>query len=95
MDEIMSIALESGLWAALFCFLFLYMLKDSRNREKRYTSAIESLSKQLGDATFALKICEEIKADCEAAAHMRMKIKSDTEYIKGEVDVLRSTLERL
>ncbi len=47
MSEIMSYALESGIWATLFCFLFLYMLKDSRNREKKYTLTIESRCTQL------------------------------------------------
>ncbi|MCH5163997.1 MAG: hypothetical protein J1F36_03185 [Clostridiales bacterium] len=95
MDEIMSIALESGLWAALFCFLFLYMLKDSRSRENKYSEMIDSLSKQLGDATEALKVCEEIKANCEANLMVSQAIKIDTEFIREGVEVLRSTRERL
>ena len=95
MDEIMSIALESGLWAALFCFLFLYMLKDSRSRENKYSETIESLSKQLGDATEALKICAEIKTDCEANLMACQAIMSDTEYIKDGIEVLRSAREQI
>ena len=95
MDEIMSIALESGLWAALFCFLFLYMLKDSRSRENKYSQTIERLSKQLDDATEALKVCAEIKMDTQANLMAAQSIKGDTEYIREGLDILRSARARL
>lgn len=57
-QQIMSAALGNGLWTALFCLLFLYQLKDSRAREKRYVGIIEGLGERL-------KTVEEIRGDCE------------------------------
>ena len=95
MNEIMSMALESGVWAALFCFLFTYMLKDSRSREKKYTATIEALTAQLGGASSALKICEEIKDKQERNLQFGMAIKGDTEHIKEGVEAIRASFERL
>ncbi len=87
MSEIMSYALESGIWATLFCFLFLYMLKDSRNREKKYTLTIESLCTHLNNISEELEMCRLIKDDCE-------ELKADTEKIKeniGHISVLKES----
>ncbi len=78
MSEIMSYALESGIWATLFCFLFLYMLKDSRNREKKYTLTIESLCTHLNNLSSVLEMCQLIRDDCE-------DIKADAEKIKENI----------
>ena len=75
--EIMSLAIGNGLWAALFCLLFLYQLKDSRSREKKYTATIGSLTKSLGDFKGMKKDCQSIKEDCEA-------IRVDCGVIKAE-----------
>ena len=94
-DEIMSLAVGNGIWTALFCFLFLYMLKDTRNREAKYNSLIENLNTQLDKTTSALKICEAIKNDCEIAANMSVEIRSNTECIREGLETLRATMERL
>lgn len=86
MSEIMSYALESGIWATLFCFLFLYMLKDSRNREKKYTLTIESLCTHLNNLSTVLDMCQLIKSDCE-------DIKADSEKIKEEVEHIKTSKE--
>ena len=95
MDEIISMALGNGIWAALFCFLFLYMLKDSRTRESRYTATIETLGVGLKDAAEALKVCEKIKVDCECGLVTTRDVKRDTEQIKEDVEALRVSRERL
>ena len=94
-DEIMSLAVGSGIWTALFCFLFLYMLKDTRNREEKYNDTIQNLSKQLDKTTSALKLCEGIKNDCEINVITSTEIKSNIECIREGVESLRSTMERL
>ena len=33
---LMDLAAANGLWAALYVFLFIYVLYDSKNREKKY-----------------------------------------------------------
>ena len=47
-EDILRAALESGLWAALFCVLLAYLLRDSRVREQKYRDTIDSLMRGLG-----------------------------------------------
>ena len=56
--EIFNLALNNGLWAVLFCVLLLYVLKDSRSREKKYQTTIESLGN-------SLSIVQSIKDDID------------------------------
>lgn len=46
-EQIMTMAISNGLFAALFVFLFFYQLKDSAKRERKYQATIKSLSKSL------------------------------------------------
>ncbi|MBE5730759.1 MAG: hypothetical protein E7350_02250 [Clostridiales bacterium] len=95
MKEIMSLALEHGLWAVMFCFLFLYMLKDAKIREKKYTKAIETLSIQLMGVTNALKICEDVKEIDDKNEHTLLEIRRNIEFITEGLMYLRANKERL
>ena len=44
LGKILQLALEQGIWAALYLYLFFRMLKENREREKRYQTTIASLS---------------------------------------------------
>ena len=55
-NEVVSIVVSNGVFAILFVWLFLYMLKDSRNRETKYQQTIEQL-------TTHLQTLEEVKDD--------------------------------
>lgn len=55
-EEIMSLAISNGLWAVLFVGLFVYELRDSSLREKKYQNTISALSEKL-------QIVEEIRED--------------------------------
>ena len=57
-NEILNIAISNGIFAALFVALFIYQLKDSSNREKKYQKTIDALSSKLG-------IVQDIKEDIE------------------------------
>lgn len=46
-DKILDSAVANGLWALLFCALFIFEIKDSRNRETKYQQTIDRLSKSL------------------------------------------------
>ncbi|MZP28678.1 hypothetical protein GTO91_02955 [Heliobacterium undosum] len=53
MDKLISVALEQGLWAALFVSLYLYQLNDSRRlqseakvREDKLTDFLKDVSRQ-------------------------------------------------
>ena len=41
MSEIQQFAKEFGIFAALFTFLLLYVLRENSKREKKYTDIIE------------------------------------------------------
>lgn len=69
-DEIFKIALTNGIFAALFVALFVYVLKDSASREKKYQQTIEQLSHHLD-------VVEEIKEDvCEVKSLIETKKRS-------------------
>jgi len=46
-EEIIRLAVQSGIFAVLFCSLLVYVLKDSRRREQKYQQIIQSLSTSL------------------------------------------------
>ncbi|MEG1535653.1 MAG: BhlA/UviB family holin-like peptide [Clostridia bacterium] len=46
-DEIIRVATTNGLWALLFCSLFIFQIKDGKSREKKYQETIDSLCKSL------------------------------------------------
>lgn len=56
MEKILDLAINNGLWAVLFLILLIYVLKDSRAREKKYTSTITTLCSNLS-------VVNEIKND--------------------------------
>ena len=41
---ILELALEQGVWAALYIYLFFRMLKENKEREERYQATIDHLS---------------------------------------------------
>ena len=44
MSTIIEVALEQGIWAALYIYLFFRMLKENAEREKEYQAIISNLS---------------------------------------------------
>ena len=57
-DEILNLAIKNGLWAVLFLGLFIFVIKDSNSREKKYQQTIKDLTVHLG-------IVKEIKEDID------------------------------
>jgi preprotein translocase subunit YajC len=55
-EQIMQMAMQHGLIAALFTGLLIFVLKDSSKREKKYQDIISELSENLN-------IVKEIRAD--------------------------------
>lgn len=56
MEELLTTAISNGIFAALFVFLLIYELKDSRRREAKYQKTIDVLSTKLNTV-------DEIKED--------------------------------
>lgn len=59
--EILESIAKNGIFALLFSLLLAYVLKDGREREKKYQDTISSLS-------VSLTAVEEIKYDVKAIA---------------------------
>ena len=57
-NEILNLAIKNGLWAVLFLGLFIFVIKDSSNREKKYQQTIKDLTGHLG-------IVKDIKQDVD------------------------------
>lgn len=57
-EQIVNLAISNGLFAVMFLGLFVYQLRDSKNRETKYQETIE----KLGDS---LQVVKEVKEDVE------------------------------
>ncbi len=44
MQSLIEAALQQGIWAALYIYLFFRMLKENKEREERYQAMIDRLS---------------------------------------------------
>ena len=44
LNSIIEVALQQGIWAALYIYLFFRMLKESAAREAKYQRIIDTLS---------------------------------------------------
>ena len=44
LTTILEVALQQGIWAALYIYLFFRMLKEYAQREEKYQGMIENLS---------------------------------------------------
>ena len=44
LTTILEVALQQGIWAALYIYLFFRMLKENAQREEKYQGMIENLS---------------------------------------------------
>lgn len=86
MDDIVSLIIAEGLWAALFCGLLVYELRDSRRRESRYCSTIKTLADRLGTVN-------EVKTDTTELISDAGAIKADTEAIRYSVGARSGAIE--
>ncbi len=44
---ILEVALQQGIWAALYIYLFFRMLKENAQREEKYQNMIDDLSRNI------------------------------------------------
>lgn len=49
LQTIMEAALQQGIWAALYIYLFFRMLKENATREEKYQAMIDHLSKNIAE----------------------------------------------
>ena len=62
-ESFISMAVNNGIWAALFVGLMIYILKDSDKREKKYQLIIEKLAKNLEKVNDIADMTKEVKKD--------------------------------
>lgn len=67
-EELLKLALSNGIWAVLFCGLLVYQLKDSKKREIKYQSTIETLAANLEVVNDIKETVMEVKAKTVAIA---------------------------
>ena len=60
-EEILNLAIKNGLWAVLFMALFVFVIKDSSNREKKYQDTIKDLTEHLGVVKTIKEDVDDIK----------------------------------
>lgn len=65
-DEVLRLAIGNGLFAVLFCILFIYQLKDSKKREEKYTETISDLGERL-------RVVEKIENNTEIIIKQTLK----------------------
>ena len=58
-ENVLQMAMESGIWAVLFVVLFYKQIKESKTREEKYQTTIEALADKL-------KMIADIKDDIAA-----------------------------
>ena len=62
-NTLMELAAANGIWAALFVFLFIYVLYDSRKREKKYQEIIEDNQSIIKELSSKFGILEDVQKD--------------------------------
>ena len=60
-NEILDLAIKNGLWAVLFLGLFIFVIRDSSLREKKYQQTIKDLTENLGIVKNIKEDVDEIK----------------------------------
>lgn len=75
--EIVDLAISNGLWAVLFLFLLIFVLRDANKREKKYQDIIEKLGNNIEIIKEVQEDVKEIKTTLEKTK--RRKVKNETE----------------
>lgn len=85
-NEILDLAVKNGLWAVLFLGLFIFVIKDSTKREKKYQQTIQDLTRHLG-------IVKEIKDDVDEIKLIvfNNKSKRSTKLKKSQEKIVSKT----
>lgn len=83
-QQIIELAIKNGLWAVLFTFLLIYVLKDSSKREKKYQKTIVDLTDHLGIVRDIKKEVEIVK-DYVYNKTKKVKQKEENKSEKNDV----------
>jgi hypothetical protein len=78
-EQLFKLAAGNGIWAALYVFLFLYVLYDSKNREKKYIEREEKYQVTIYENQAVIKELSKKFGVVE-------NIQKDVSYIKDELN---------
>lgn len=78
-QQLFKLATSNGIWAALYVFLFLYVLYDSKNREKKYIEREEKYQETIYENQAIIKELSKKFGVVE-------NIQKDVSYIKDELN---------
>ncbi|MGN1213214.1 MAG: BhlA/UviB family holin-like peptide [Christensenellales bacterium] len=81
-EEVLNLAIKNGLWAVLFMALFIFVIKDSTNREKKYQETISNLTEHLG----VVKMIKEDVDDIKSIVYKGKKSTSKNSDDKEEIE---------
>ncbi len=76
-EQIVNLAISNGLFAVMFLGLFIYQLRDSKNRESKYQETIA----KLGDS---LQVVKEVKLDVEMIKEQLVNKKIRTKVVSKD-----------
>ncbi|MBE6081287.1 bacteriocin [Acidilutibacter cellobiosedens] len=62
-QQLFKLAAGNGIWSALFVFLFLYVLYDSKKRESKYQETIKENQDIIKELSQKFGIVEDIQND--------------------------------
>ena len=83
--SLFELAAKDGLWAALYVFLFIYVLFDSRAREKKLQQTIAENQRIIAETVQKLGIVEDIHEDIGEVNEGVKEVHKDVKDIKAEV----------
>ncbi len=55
LQTILETALQQGIWAALYIYLFFRMLKENATREERYQAMIDTLNENIAEGIVSIQ----------------------------------------
>lgn len=64
-SELLKLSMSQGLGYTLFVFLFIYVLKTTGDRERKYQSTIDRNQSIIQDLAKQLHLVEDVKKDVE------------------------------
>ena len=68
-----DLASANGIWATLYVFLFIYVLYDTKDREKKYQTMIKENQKIIQELSKNLGVVNDIRDD---VLEIKAKLKS-------------------
>lgn len=83
-EEILSLAIKNGLWAVLFMGLFIFVIKDSTSREKKYQETIKDLTAHLGVVNAIKEEVQDIKNIVYKQKRRTKKTENSTEIKEND-----------